>query len=131
MSASWAIFCFKQKTSYEMRISDWSSDVCSSALQALADQPLPALRAEVRQRIVFADSVASGRLARELVPDSAAAREITALADELLRRTEERRVGKECVSTCRYRWSPDPYKQTEQANLSHRTQAAIQIMCNI
>src|SRR3546814_2420228 len=27
-------FCFKQKTSYEMRISDWSSDVCSSDLQA-------------------------------------------------------------------------------------------------
>src|SRR3546814_1587369 len=26
-------FCFKQKTAYEMRISDWSSDVCSSDLQ--------------------------------------------------------------------------------------------------
>src|SRR3546814_3349744 len=26
------IFCFKQKTAYEMRISDWSSDVCSSDL---------------------------------------------------------------------------------------------------
>src|SRR3546814_2485266 len=25
-------FCFKQKTAYEMRISDWSSDVCSSDL---------------------------------------------------------------------------------------------------
>jgi chromosome partitioning protein len=46
---------------------------------------LPALRAEVRQRIVFADSVAAGRLARELTPDGAAAREITALVDELLR----------------------------------------------
>jgi chromosome partitioning protein len=52
---------------------------------ALADQPLPALRAEVRQRIVFADSVAAGRLVRESAPDSAAAREITALVDELLR----------------------------------------------
>ncbi|MEN1558096.1 ATPase, partial [Pseudomonas aeruginosa] len=49
--------------------------------------PLPALRAEVRQRIVFADSVAAGRLARETAPDSAAAREITALVDELLRWT--------------------------------------------
>ena len=44
------------------------------ARQALADQPLPALRAEVHQRIVFADSVAAGRLARETAPDSAAAR---------------------------------------------------------
>ncbi len=55
------------------------------ARQALADQPLPALRAEVHQRIVFADSVAAGRLARETAPDSAAASEITALVDELLR----------------------------------------------
>ena len=55
------------------------------ARQALADQPLPALRAEVHQRIVFADSVAAGRFARETAPDSAAAREITALVDELLR----------------------------------------------
>src|SRR3546814_6836335 len=28
----WCVFCFKQKTAYEMRISDWSSDVCSSDL---------------------------------------------------------------------------------------------------
>src|SRR3546814_3524528 len=35
------------------------------ARQALTEQPLPALRSEVRQRIVFADSVAAGRLARE------------------------------------------------------------------
>jgi chromosome partitioning protein len=55
------------------------------ARQALADQPLPALRAEVHQRIVFADSVAAGRLARETAPDSTAAREMTALVDELLR----------------------------------------------
>jgi len=53
--------------------------------QALAEQPFPALRAEVRQRIVFADSVAAGRLVWETAPDSAAAREITALVDELLR----------------------------------------------
>src|SRR3546814_2161248 len=47
-------FFFKQKTSYEMRISDWSSDVCSSDLKALdvrgkatrcARSPHPALRA--------------------------------------------------------------------------------------
>jgi chromosome partitioning protein len=51
----------------------------------LADQPLSALRAEVHQRIVFADRVAAGRLARKTALDSAAAHEITALVDELLR----------------------------------------------
>src|SRR3546814_13362145 len=35
-------FFFKQKTAYEMRISDWSSDVCSSDLKALADAGLKA-----------------------------------------------------------------------------------------
>jgi len=53
---------------------------------ALADQPMPALLSEVRQRIVFADSVAAGRLARELLPDGAAAREVSALAAEVLRK---------------------------------------------
>ncbi len=52
---------------------------------ALADQPLPALQAEVRQRIVFADSVAFGRLACELAADSTAARGVISLVDELLR----------------------------------------------
>src|SRR3546814_8718300 len=31
---SFCIFFFKQKTAYEMRISDWSSDVCSSDLRS-------------------------------------------------------------------------------------------------
>ena len=52
---------------------------------ALADQPLPALSSEVRQRIAFADSVAAGRLVREIDDDSPAAREIAALAAEVLR----------------------------------------------
>src|SRR3546814_9728956 len=37
------MFCCKQKTAYEMRISDWSSDLCSSDL----DEELPALRLRV------------------------------------------------------------------------------------
>src|SRR3546814_1718569 len=37
-------FFFKQKTAYEMRISDWSSDVCSSDLDGDADRPSPASR---------------------------------------------------------------------------------------
>lgn len=55
------------------------------ARNALTDQPLPSLLSEVRQRIVFADSVARGQLARELDADSNAACEIAALAAEVLR----------------------------------------------
>ena len=55
------------------------------ARNALTDQPLPSLLSEVRQRIVFADSVARGQLACELDVDSIAAREIAALTDEVLR----------------------------------------------
>jgi len=58
------------------------------ARAALADQPFAALHTEVSQRIVFADSVAAGRLACEAAPKSAAAREIAALAQavqEMLR----------------------------------------------
>jgi chromosome partitioning protein len=54
------------------------------ARSALADQPFSALQAEIRQRIVFADSVARGQLAREWDDDSLAAREIAALAAEVL-----------------------------------------------
>jgi chromosome partitioning protein len=52
---------------------------------ALVDQRLPTLSSEVRQRIAFADSVAAGRLVRELNDDGPAAREIAALAAEVLR----------------------------------------------
>src|SRR3546814_14325032 len=38
-------------------------------------------------------------------------RETTASAPDRAERSEERRVGKECVSTCRYRWSPYHYKK--------------------
>ncbi|MFN3438206.1 MAG: ParA family partition ATPase [Acidovorax sp.] len=58
------------------------------ARAALADQPFAALQTEVSQRIVFADSVAAGRLACEAAPKCAAAREIAALAQavqEMLR----------------------------------------------
>src|SRR3546814_6101034 len=42
-------FFFKQKTAYEMRISDWSSDVCSSDLGGCADQPLGFERLHARR----------------------------------------------------------------------------------
>src|SRR3546814_2729876 len=81
---------FKQKTAYEMRISDWSSDVCSSDLTQRVERVCYG-------RIVEA-AVARGPLDREERDH-----------DDVQRhrdRSEERRVGKECVSTCRSRWSP-------------------------
>src|SRR3546814_20764465 len=40
-------FFFKQKTAYEMRISDWSSDVCSSDLQVIAHRPFDIIAVEI------------------------------------------------------------------------------------
>src|SRR3546814_7392961 len=80
-------FFFKQKTAYEMRISDWSSDVCSSDLVAEHG-------AHHGQRRDLADALhgcARRRERHRAIPRD---------------RSEERRVGKECVSTCRSRWSP-------------------------
>src|SRR6187455_369241 len=68
-------FFFKQKTAYEMVMSDWSSDVCSSDLCCDA---------------------------RDAALNRAAAPELR----NSCRRSEERRVGKECSSPCRSRWSP-------------------------
>src|SRR3546814_19306886 len=101
-----------------MRISDWSSDVCSSDLrQALgigtriditrtrfdgadtrrlrigADRDL-GTRTERDAGLEFLDPALTGE---QRVGQRGRARDI---------RSEERRVGKECVSTCRLRWSP-------------------------
>src|SRR3546814_5200076 len=97
--ANYFLFC-KQKTAYEMRISDCSSDVCSSDLpraprgeafsKALADWQT--LRSD--PGAVFD---------REVVIDASRVRPTVTWG-----RSEERRVGKECVSKCRSRWSPYP-----------------------
>src|SRR3546814_5064799 len=46
-------FCFKQETAYEVRISDWSSDVCSSDLHAERDMKMTAEELDTMERIVF------------------------------------------------------------------------------
>src|SRR3546814_21119745 len=95
-----------------MRISDWSSDVCSSDLTTLQSavnwdvlglyQSLKSfdyvgpLQSGVQ---IYCDCPPSHRLAGSVNTSANAHRRITY-------RSEERRVGKECVSTCRSRWSP-------------------------
>src|SRR3546814_6891437 len=99
-------FCFKQKTAYEMRISDWSSDVCSSDLRLAHRQDAALVGVEgltAAQRLGggVADE-ARGRLVALAEPH----RHQPRLAPAVLcdQRSEERRVGKECVRTCRSRW---------------------------
>src|SRR3546814_3692262 len=93
-------FFFKQKTAYEMRISDWSSDVCSSDLR---DKVLGVARDVPPQG--FEAGGAGDRLA--VVGWGSTYGPISRAVDNLRKqRSEERRVGKECVSTCRSRWSP-------------------------
>src|SRR3546814_2090110 len=97
-------FFFKQKTAYEMRISDWSSDVCSSDLTSLdkfrANEGGSSLSPTVWSSVRQAEMDEA-----HLVPFGVAS--ISAVKIRPVERSEERRVGKECVSTCRSRWSPD------------------------
>src|SRR3546814_4622699 len=92
-------FFFKQKTAYEMRISDWSSDVCSSDLVAvpagLGQQALARVDQHDRQ---LGGGRAGGHVAGVLLVAGAVG------DDELAPGTERRRVGKGCVSTCRSWW---------------------------
>src|SRR3546814_15670739 len=104
-----------------MRISDWSSDVCSSDLlvflvllaghpdllrhrglrQAEQQPPLPHLAADMLVHRVVGGDVVVGALA-------AAAARGPGLARHGVggHRSEERRIGKECVRTCRTWWPP-------------------------
>src|SRR3546814_10622045 len=91
------VFFFKQKTAYEMRISDWSSDVCSSDLAKVSvDRVEEFLNEEETEKYE--------QLGLDNVDEDGVKR--IGLKDVTLIRSEERRVGKECVSTCRSRWSP-------------------------
>src|SRR3546814_12871059 len=100
-----SFFCFKQKTAYEMRISDWSSDVFSSDLdgvEQLAIPPQGRLGGICCQHMRLQPEASQGFM------DPFAAN-----------RSEERRVGKECVSTCRSRWSPYHSKKKRKSNDTH------------
>src|SRR3546814_4072843 len=89
-------FFFKQKTAYEMRISD--------GVQTCA---LPIWQRFERPAVKDADKGAR-RLARQLRLHVAGGKLAVGRADigQVVGRSEERRVGKECVRKCRSRWSP-------------------------
>src|SRR3546814_12435798 len=103
-----------------MRISDWSSDVCSSDLEhwlllerrrvGYADRAPFALGADVHEGGArFGGEQVPGLLGRDVagVAVGGAGFEVCGIAH----RSEERRVGKGCVRTCRSLWSPDHEKK--------------------
>src|SRR3546814_4336759 len=74
------VFFFKQKTAYEMRISDWSSDVCSSDLKAIRslypDYPIwrgKDFKYEYTDDVLAIDVINGGPGLREWVDDAGAA----------------------------------------------------------
>src|SRR3546814_7808938 len=120
-------FFFKQKTAYEMRISDWSSDVCSSDLGLQARRREHRLGRSARQQddernaVLSPDSSGQRAISQEaksaimdiselITTDGVIARLSASSKKQALQelakraRSEERRGGKECVSTCRSRW---------------------------
>src|SRR3546814_19362549 len=124
-----------------MRISDWSSDVCSSDLphsSRLMAVPINHLRIGFS----MSASILSARNLSKVVPSAEG--ELTILHDlsldlmrgdslaivgtsgsgkstllGLLARSEERRVGQGCVSKCSSRWSPYHYKTKQIKNKDH------------
>src|SRR3546814_19626362 len=97
-----------------MRISDWSSDVCSSDLPngSFADVASAGFVAQISGKLLRSDPL--DRIAESLHRTMVAAvtRMTSGLSPTTLDKaltdwsSAERRVGKECVGTCRSRWSP-------------------------
>src|SRR3546814_21051017 len=114
MYCSCIIFFCKQKTAYEMRISGLSSDVCSSDLLDVAG-----LAVGLHVGVPSADQGGAqvGGLVLTLA-DVDRAQEAEVRGPGV--RSEERRVGKECVSTCRSRASRYHNKKHNDAE-THET----------
>src|SRR3546814_17221952 len=99
-----------------MRISDWSSDVCSSDLMPIiARDRLASFLDAGELDEIGADlgptDVLHFRDSKKYVDRIKASQKSVGESDALIAvrgRSEERRVGKECVSTCRSRWYPYP-----------------------
>src|SRR3546814_17019544 len=134
-----SFFFFKQKTAYELRISDWSSDVCSSDLrstqqqaQVTGEREMGAIPVPVQRH--GTEMIGKRRQCSALrVPHHLCEATTPVTLDDVhgvclpgtigqvacnqighrqpVIRSEERRVGKECVSTCRSRWWPSTSKK--------------------
>src|SRR3546814_12077493 len=95
-----------------MRISDWSSDVCSSDLRRLAEgRPEGATEVPGRHVRPLRERLHVEWLGILPVDTVAHPSQHGQVACPVGGRSEERRVGKECVSSCRSRWSPYHYKK--------------------
>src|SRR3546814_17710483 len=108
-----------------MRISDWSSDVCSSDLECrLETGRTYQIRVHMAhlKHPILGDPLYGGALK---LP-RAASEELVAALHGFRRKalhaesSEARRVGKECVSTCRSRWSPEHNKKKRETEYKRR-----------
>src|SRR3546814_16199558 len=98
-----------------MRISDWSSDVCSSDLDVeeanrlaqviVGDKVTVVNRLKTAAPMQVMLQVKIAEVSRDLMKEIGV-NLVSSITNGF--RSEERRVGKECVSTCRSRWSPYP-----------------------
>src|SRR3546814_12540475 len=100
-----------------MRISDWSSDVCSSDLggERQKDDVTPWYKSVRKPAVTHFDFDISRQRGVRDFPESVQGQRVVLAklcsqsrgeGSKAVSRSEERRVGKECVSTCRSRWSP-------------------------
>src|SRR3546814_17241432 len=116
-----------------MRISDWSSDVCSSDLQcltrdhSLVQEMLDAkalteqqARNHPKSNVITRALGVDPDVDIEFVTGEIADPDFYLICSDGLFRSEERRVGKECVSTCRFRWSTY-HKTQKKKNTQQKT----------
>src|SRR3546814_16141610 len=99
-----------------MRISDWSSDVCSSDLIMGVDDQVAFVAVSGQMDLRHATGRKAGQkhigveavvMRTDIdVVDVEQQQAVGLFGQRREERSEERRVGKECVSTCRSRWSP-------------------------
>src|SRR3546814_8414682 len=106
-------FFFKQKTAYEMRISDWSSDVCSSDLVCqlgiqrsgtgfIRHDPLTAVWQASRETFSIVDQTFTAL--GQIIRGDRGADELGGPIRIADMRPESRLVGKACDRTCKSRW---------------------------
>src|SRR3546814_1247409 len=108
-SGGTVLFVVRQKTAYEMRISDWSSDVCSSDLYRINPARMVKPDAAAIRLLnfkLFIKCPTNFCPASEVAPMVGPMKKVMINVPPTQNRSEERRVGKEWVSPFRSRLSP-------------------------